>query len=125
MQPDQVHLNFPARPEYIRLTRLVVSGLAAQVSCSMDEIEDLRIAVDELCSTLIEQSVDAAEISITFTILGSTLGFRATVPVHGGAIELDELAENVLRATVDSHRLVFEGQLAIASMEKTCATTAA
>ena len=90
----------------------------------MDEIEDLRIAVDELCSTLIEQGVDAAEISITFTILGSTLGFRATVPVHGGAIELDELAENV-RATVDSHRLVFEGQLAIASMEKTCATTAA
>ena len=54
---DEVSLKFPASFEYIRLARLVASGLAAQVNFNLDDIEDLRIAVDELCSALVEAAV--------------------------------------------------------------------
>ena len=36
-------------PEYLRLVRLTAAGLASRLGFTFDEVEDLRIAVDELC----------------------------------------------------------------------------
>lgn len=122
---DEVQLRFPARLEYVRLTRLVVSGLASQVSFSVDETEDVRIAVDELCSTVIDHAAEDGEIVVSFRIDGSTIRMCTTAVSIDDEVELDELSEHILRATVDEHSVGLEGDLVVARMEKTCAAPGA
>jgi serine/threonine-protein kinase RsbW len=46
-----VDLEVPARPEYVRLVRLVVGSLAAsRRDLDDDRVEDLRLAVNEACT---------------------------------------------------------------------------
>src|SRR5579875_1546526 len=46
---DEVRLTVPAMPEYLRLARVTAAGLASRLGFSFDEVEDLRLAIDELC----------------------------------------------------------------------------
>ena len=50
---DEVRLAVPATPEFLRLARVTASGLASRIGFSYDEVEDLRLAIDELCFALI------------------------------------------------------------------------
>ncbi|MGH9155571.1 MAG: ATP-binding protein [Acidimicrobiales bacterium] len=50
-----IELQFPARPEYIGLARLVVSSLASsRRRLADDRIHDLKLAVSEACTNAIE-----------------------------------------------------------------------
>jgi serine/threonine-protein kinase RsbW len=121
---ETVQLRIPASFAFLRLTRLVISGLATQVPFTLDETEDLRIAVDELCSTLIDHSAEGVELVATFTLADRTLAFEATVTTGSEPVELDELSSHILAAIVDSYSVTSDGTTAVARMEKTCATLA-
>ena len=45
----EIRLEIPAAPEYLRLARLAVADVGARAGWSYEDIDDLRIAVDELC----------------------------------------------------------------------------
>ena len=52
---EVVELEIPARPDYLSLARLVITGAATiEPSFSDDRIEDLRIAVSEAVTNAIE-----------------------------------------------------------------------
>ena len=51
-----VDLTVRATSDHLRILRLVTSTLAASVGLDVDQLDDLRIAVDELCSLLIEHA---------------------------------------------------------------------
>lgn len=56
-----VELEFPARPEYLALARLVVAAAASLEPTVGDErIDDLRIAVSEATTNAIESHLDEA-----------------------------------------------------------------
>ena len=46
---DRVLLTFPARGDLVVLARLVASAISARVGFDIEELEDLRLAVGELC----------------------------------------------------------------------------
>jgi serine/threonine-protein kinase RsbW len=50
---DRVELWVPADPAYLAVLRTASAGLAARMDLTLDEIEDLRIAVDEACALLL------------------------------------------------------------------------
>ena len=52
--PGPVQLRLPADPAMSRVLRLAASGLASLAGLSIDEIEDLKIAVSEVLVVLIE-----------------------------------------------------------------------
>ena len=54
LDPDAVELVVPAASTQLRMCRLVATGVASAAGLDVDLLEDLRIAVDELCSLLIE-----------------------------------------------------------------------
>ncbi len=60
-----VELTVPASSEHLRVLRLVSSSLAASLGLDVDKLDDLRIAVDELCSMLIEQAPAQARLRLS------------------------------------------------------------
>ena len=50
----------PAESAYLSVLRTATAGLAARLDFTLDEIEDLRIAVDEACAMLLPDVVDPA-----------------------------------------------------------------
>jgi serine/threonine-protein kinase RsbW len=58
-EPEVVRLTIPAALEFVRIARLTASGVASRLGFDIDEIEDLRVAVDELSSILVDASTDS------------------------------------------------------------------
>ena len=54
---DVVELRLPADAAYLSVLRTATAGLAARLDFTLDEIEDLRIAVDEACAMLLPDVV--------------------------------------------------------------------
>ena len=50
---DQVTVRMPADGAYLSVLRTATAGLAARLDFTLDDIEDMRIAVDEACAMLL------------------------------------------------------------------------
>jgi serine/threonine-protein kinase RsbW len=98
--PDVVDLRVPADPAYLAVVRSTTAGLAARLDLTLDEIEDMRIAVDEACALVMSRrSQPGASLHAAFTVGNDTL----EVVVDGPARSLPErgnFAWSVLEALV-------------------------
>ena len=65
---DHVTVCMPAEGAYLSVLRTATAGLAARLDFTLDEIEDLRIAVDEACAMLLGQAVPGTGLDCTFTL---------------------------------------------------------
>lgn len=65
---DQVSIRMPAEGAYLSVLRTATAGLAARLDFTLDEIEDLRIAVDEACGMLLAQVVPDAMLECDFAL---------------------------------------------------------
>ena len=77
--PDVVELNVPASSVYVAILRSVTAGLAARCDLTLDEIEDLRIAVDEACALLLPLAEVGGDLRAAFTLGTGQLTFQASV----------------------------------------------
>ncbi len=48
-----IEIRFPSRKEYVGVVRLAISGLGQRCNFTIDEIEDLKIAVTEACTNAV------------------------------------------------------------------------
>lgn len=76
---DVVLLTIPASGIYFNVLRTATAGLAARLQFTLDEVEDLRIAVDEACAILLALANKDADLSCKFTIEEKILTAEATV----------------------------------------------
>ena len=65
---DCVTIRMPAEGAYLSVLRTATAGLAARLDFTLDEIEDLRIAVDEACGMLLSQAAPGATLDCDFTL---------------------------------------------------------
>lgn len=49
---EVIELSLPIRPEFLVLVRFTAATLAARAKFSVEEIDDLRLAADEICLSL-------------------------------------------------------------------------
>ncbi len=97
---DTVELRVPADPAYLAVIRTATAGLAARLDLTLDEIEDMRIAVDEACVLLLSSEPEpGAELHATFTITSSALDVQVTGPAPN-LPKGDNFAWSVLEALV-------------------------
>ncbi|GIJ23236.1 ATP-binding protein [Micromonospora lutea] len=82
---DIVHLTVPADGGYLSVLRTATAGLAARLQFALDEIEDLRIAVDEACAMLLAIAARDAELDCRFAVTEDALTVEVTVPTTSGA----------------------------------------
>lgn len=53
---DYIEMKLPAKAEYVGVVRLTISGLASRLGYSYDAIEDLKIAVAEAATNVVEHA---------------------------------------------------------------------
>ena len=81
---DVVELTVPAESAYLAVVRTATAGLAARLSYSLDEIEDLRIAVDEACAILLPMAAAGADVTCKFGVTPTALAIDVSVPLKPG-----------------------------------------
>jgi serine/threonine-protein kinase RsbW len=83
---DVVELRLPADGAYLSVLRTATAGLAARLDFTLDEIEDLRIAVDEACALLLPDAVPDAQLTCAFSLTPESLAVTVTVPSRTGRV---------------------------------------
>jgi serine/threonine-protein kinase RsbW len=110
---DRVELSFPARGDLIVLARLVTSAVSARAGFDIEELEDLRLAVGELCLLTLQGSDgEQGDLRLELTVLSEAIGVVCTLAgagaaaasvVHTNGDETAQLSEQILDALVDDH----------------------
>jgi len=96
---DLVELRLPADSAYLAVVRTATAGLAARLDFTLDEIEDLRIAVDEGCTVLLRQASPGADLVATFAPGDAALTVQlAVLTTQARLPDRDSLAWQVLTA---------------------------
>ncbi|MDG4823063.1 anti-sigma regulatory factor [Asanoa sp. WMMD1127] len=85
LDDDVVLLSVPADGGYLGVLRTATATLAARLQFALDEIEDLRIAVDEACAMLLVVATSDAELECRFAVTDDELSVEVTVPTTRGA----------------------------------------
>ena len=65
---DQVTVRMPADGAYLSVLRTATAGLAARLDFTLDEIEDMRIAVDEACAMVLTQAIPGSNLECVFSL---------------------------------------------------------
>lgn len=102
---NQIELIVPARADMASTVRLVAASLGADVGLTLDEIDDVRLALDEIFSSAAEHADDtsaaaADRISVTFRPGDRRLDVIVFV-VGDRTITLDPLATRILASVAD------------------------
>ena len=105
---DTVSIKVPASPEYIQTVRLVAAGLAARLGFTVEDIEDLKIGVDELSAYLTGAQGRDGRIQIDFEVEDGRIGITGAgefAPGQKIRTDLTELSRMILGTVADTASL--------------------
>jgi hypothetical protein len=111
-----VEVSATPRPEMWGLFRMAVSTVASILDMSVDKIEDLRIAVDELCTLCARGSDSDSKLQLVIRFDASVLEVSCTASELAGdppaepsdlpeGFTATDLSERILEALVDDYGL--------------------
>lgn len=118
-RPD-VELRIPADGAFLSVLRTATAGLAARLDFTLDDIEDLRIAVDEACAVVLPQARPESDLQCTFFLEPKTLKVQVSAhcdsprPPHR-----DGFAWTVLKALTTSLDAGVDGDMLTVTLSRT------
>ncbi len=109
---EQIRLSIPADPQYVRIARLVAASVADRIGFDYDQVEDLRIAVDELSQVILEDAPAVGAITITCSAVDDTLtitGVADWPTTNGSSAKISALSARILDTVVDEYQCDVSG----------------
>jgi serine/threonine-protein kinase RsbW len=100
----EIRLEIPAAPEYLRLARLAVADVGARAGWSYEDIDDLRIAVDELCYA-IGAGAEHGRLTLCYQVTEQAIEVRGSGTDTTPLAAPGELARAIIAAVVDEFDL--------------------
>lgn len=88
--PAVVELKIPCKPEYVGVARLAILGVASRMKFSYDQVEDVRLAVGEACTTSVEWAAKNSRQSTDITVRSMISDSKLTVDIIDNAGERQE-----------------------------------
>jgi hypothetical protein len=108
-RPDgagSVNLSIPVQADLVVLARLTAATVAGRAGFGVEDIEDLRLAVEELCLSLVRPD-DDGRLHLTFECDAAAITVDCWLETRDGhdhaADEADDLSLRILDALVDDH----------------------
>src|SRR5690625_2666374 len=87
---DFIEMKLPAKPEYVGVIRLSISGIANRMGFSYEEIEDLKVSVSEAITNAVTHAYeDEGEVTVGFGVYEDRL--EVMVANHGGSFDLKDI----------------------------------
>jgi hypothetical protein len=112
----RVELSLPADPQMLFLARMTAAAVASRAELNFEQVEDLRLAIDELCIALLRSGGRVGHIALLFQwdaqgtvdVVGTLVpeGDPANNGHHPQSSEPPlpvELSQRILDALVDDH----------------------
>ena len=125
VRPD-VELRLPADSAYVAVLRTTSAGLAARLDFTLDDIEDLRMAVGEATAVVLPAADAGSDLTCEFYMRPGELTISVGVPSRNpSAPDEDTFAWQVLTTlasrasvTTDGHRFVITLTMASALQDR-------
>jgi hypothetical protein len=109
---DVVELNIPVQADLVVLARLTAATVASRAGFDVEEVEDFRLAVDELCVSIVNDG-DDGRLHLTFTREAGMVEVVCTFEPESGSdhslgprpgVGVDRtLSTQIIDALVDEH----------------------
>ncbi|MDQ0247793.1 serine/threonine-protein kinase RsbW [Bacillus fengqiuensis] len=92
---DFVEMKIPAKPEYVAIVRLTLSGVANRMGFPYDDIEDMKIAISEACTNAVQHAYkeEAGEVTVGFGLFDDRL--EIMVADQGVSFNFEHLKQNI------------------------------
>jgi serine/threonine-protein kinase RsbW len=87
----RVDVNIPAKAEWVAVARLTVAAVASRLQFSVEDIEDVKLAIAEACTNSIQHGAPSDTIAIACEVSGEEL--RITVRDQGQGVRLESVVE--------------------------------
>lgn len=112
--PSVVRVEIPARAEWVAVARLTVAAVASRLRFSVDEIDDIKLAIAEACTTAIQNDTsgsgsisimcEATTEQLTITVNDSVprKPFVAADPGGSDGSRMEDLGVFLIRALMDT-----------------------
>jgi serine/threonine-protein kinase RsbW len=101
----EVRLEVPASPEFLRVARMMAAGVASRLGFTLEEVDDLRIAIDELCFCLVGRNGRPGTVKLRYLMEPGALTVEGTGVFADRAAEeprLSPMSLQILGAVTDS-----------------------
>jgi len=103
---DRFTIRFPARPGYLRVSRLNAAAIGAAAGLDVDQLDDLRLAVNEAVTWLLADEDAGGELELALQAIDGTVQIElARTGSDLPRRALDGLIEAILAVTVDQFEL--------------------
>ncbi len=122
---DNVTLILPAKGEYVSTARLTASSVSTRAGFNIDEVEDIKVAVSEVCNIILSRTennisqyrisfdINTDNIKITFTAENSTLNcFEQSIENEYGLYIMKALMDSVELCNED-HSIVMTKKIGV------------
>ena len=91
-EPAVVELKIPCRPEYVGVARLAILGVASRMKFSYDQVEDVRLAVGEACTTSVEWAAKNKRENTDVIVMSSITDTMLTIDILDSAGQREEIS---------------------------------
>lgn len=109
---DTITMTIPALLPYLRLPRVAIAGIATRSGFSFDEVEDLRLAMGEVCQVLLDGGDQEGNLVINIDVgTRGAMTVDVTAETPPGRDEItNALAARLIEATVGVIEVTEEGR---------------
>ncbi|MDF0727674.1 anti-sigma B factor RsbW [Cytobacillus sp. S13-E01] len=93
---DYIEMKVPAKPEYVGVVRLTLSGVASRMGYVYEDIEDLKIATSEACTNAVQHAYEmneGGEITIGYGLYHDRL--EVMVADNGQSFNVEKTKEEI------------------------------
>ena len=111
---EAVDLSLPVQSDLIILARLAAATVASRAGFDVEEVDDLRLAVDELCVLVID-GAGTGRLNLRFITSDGGIEVICSLDESGAAQEGDgddrgerDLSVRILEALADEHGMALE-----------------
>lgn len=93
---DFIQMKVPAKPEYVGVIRLTISGIASRMGFNYEDIEDLKVAVSEAATNVVSHAYEtneSGELTLGYGVHDDRL--EVMVSDQGESFNYEEVKERI------------------------------